>query len=90
MNTLEINSSLAIFKNYKPVFNVVGLCLLMAIFGSFLTGCISQGVRTPDVGGATSSSPPSKCFVCSGMGYKKDPNSGKTEMCNYCNGAGVR
>ena len=36
-----------------------------------------------------SSSSRSRCGVCSGMGYKKDYNSGQTEMCHYCNGSGL-
>jgi DnaJ-class molecular chaperone len=39
-------------------------------------------------GGGYSS--PSRCAVCSGIGYKKDYNSGQMEMCYYCNGSGLR
>jgi hypothetical protein len=38
---------------------------------------------------SSSSSSLSKCWPCSGMGYKKDPNSGNMEMCVYCNGSGL-
>jgi hypothetical protein len=47
------------------------------------------GDINPEGSSGTSSSTRSKCAVCSGMGYKKDYNSGQMEMCNYCNGSGL-
>ena len=47
------------------------------------------GDINPEGGSGSSSPSRSKCAVCSGMGYKKDYNSGRTEMCNYCNGTGL-
>ena len=72
---------------------IVSSVLLLVFTCIFSSGCHAMGWHGMCMHTSQSPSRPaslSKCSVCAGIGYKKDPNSGRQEMCNYCNGTGLR